>query len=584
MNNINKKIKNLSKYTWGLGIEHEMHIFHIPFETNKKIKDFIIFDSKKVIEKLLDEKNNKNNLLSLDDVNFLKTVPYELSGRKCNGVSVIEAVPIQMPEFITNFPFCSIKNNRNLKNMGLEIINSKNRFYDILMRDKDTQKLVKKYGSFQEYPFGMTRYLKCPINEKKGKYIFKKNKEGNDILLPEYNGSFHITFTLPYTEKTSNTDFIKMHQNFSNQLQWLEPLLLTAYFSGDEYAPGSLNKRVRGSFRVMIIGWGNFAGSDVKLYKKGIGRYAKTPTYWRKGLKFIDSDKLKPCYKPSPIALKEGAISCLSSDFRTFGNTDPNRPEHRISGAPMNKPNGIEFRIFDQFADFNLSSLLMLISLVAENSRVTKTRGYVYQNKIWIQELHNIMKYGYRAKLSKNYIKLLRKKLDIEINTNSIIAYDIFKQIFIELYLKNVNGDWMKIFYCNEKLDLKKIIIPEINKKSWQFSFMIKLNRTPELLHKFNVLINYLNYKININFKEFYKAVIDIFGNNWKDDVEDIAYFLENLYDEFNINLKIGNNQNKYKYVILIKNRDGIINELKVMNKIPKQINFNIELLNNFNK
>ena len=574
---MDKKMKELSKYKWGLGIEHEMHIFHLPITTKKKIKDFILFDSKSIIEKLL---NEKDNLLSDDDINFLRSVPFELSGRKCNGISVIEAVPIQMPEFITNHPFCSIKNNRHLGNMTREIIEYKERFYNILLKDKNTNELVKKYGFFNEYPFGMTRYLKCPINIKKDKYEFEKDKNGNDILLPEYNGSYHITFTLPYKEETSNKDFIKMHQNFCNQLQWLEPLLLTAYFSGDEYSPGSLTKRVRGSFRVMIIGWGNFAGSDVRLFKKGIGRYAKTPTYWRKGLKFIDSDKLKPCFKPSPMALKEGAISSLSSDFRTFGNTDPNRPEHRESGAPMNKPNGIEFRIFDQFSDINLSSLLMLISLVAENSRVTQTRGYVYQNKIWIKELHNIMKYGYKAQLSNDYIKLLRKKLNIKIDTESIIAYDIFKQIFIELYLKNVNGDWIKIFYCNDKIDLKKIIIPEINKKSWQFSFMLKLNREPELLHKFNVLTNYLNTKININisFKNFYKAIIDIFGNKWKDNVDDIAYFLESFY----IDIKTYQNENIEKYVILIKNKDGTINELKLINKIPKQSNFNDRIINNF--
>jgi hypothetical protein len=117
--------------------------------------------------------------------------------------------------------------------------------------------------------------------------VFDKNKNGSEILLPEYNGSYHVTFTLPYTDKTTNKEFINMHQNFANQLQWLEPLMLAAYVSGDEYAPGSIKNRVRGSFSVMIIGWVNFAGSDVRLFNKGIGRYAKTPTYWRKNLNFL---------------------------------------------------------------------------------------------------------------------------------------------------------------------------------------------------------------------------------------------------------------------------------------------------------
>jgi len=164
--------KHLYDYKWGLGIEHEMHIFHKPQEDEKNIEDFILFDSHSVIQRIL-EKNNSINL-SYDDVKFLKTVPFEMSGRKCNNVSVIERVPIEMPEFITDQPFCSIKDGRNIKNMTQEIVLSKKRFYDILMLDKNTQKLVKKYGEFSEYPFGMTRTLKYPIKEKDGKYIFKK--------------------------------------------------------------------------------------------------------------------------------------------------------------------------------------------------------------------------------------------------------------------------------------------------------------------------------------------------------------------------------------------------------------------------
>ena len=55
--------------------------------------------------------------------------------------------------------------------------------------------------------------------------------------------------------------------------------------------------------------------------------------------------------KPSPSAVREKGLSSLSSNFRTFGSTDPNRPDHRESGAPMTVPNGIEFRIFDHFND-----------------------------------------------------------------------------------------------------------------------------------------------------------------------------------------------------------------------------------------
>jgi hypothetical protein len=528
-----KKKFNLEDYTWGLGIEHEMHIFHKPlYSKTNKIKDFIIFDSYSVVERILEDKENSKSNISYDDYNFLKSVPFETSGRRCNDKWVIQAVPVKMPEFITLFPFCSIKDGRDMLNMTKDIVNYKNKFYDLIMKDKETQKLVKKYGELTEYPFGMTRYLKCPIEIKNNIYKFDKNN-----LLPEYNGSYHVTFTLPYTVKTTNKEFTKAHQNLCNQLQWLEPLMLAAYFTGDEYAPGSLKSRVRGSFRVMMVGWGNLAGSDIRLFNKGIGRYTKTPTFWRKNLSFKDVNKLKPCYKPSAMAIKEKAYSSLSSDFRTFGSTDPDRPMHRESGIPITKPNGVEFRIFDHFPDRYINHLLLFISLVAENSRVTKTRGYVYENKYWIYEIHNIMKNGYKARISNDFINLLRKKLDIKINTKSIIAIDIFKQIFKELWDKNIDGEWSKIFNCLYKPDYNRYIMPDINRRGWQFAFMIMANRENKVLNSFNKLSEYLNENKIIIFKDFNKEVLKLFGTNWKCDVEDLAYFYESLSNYKSLNI-----------------------------------------------
>jgi len=464
-----------------------------------------------------------------------------------------------MPEFVTDNPFCSIKNNRNIMNMTTEIINDKDRYIELLRRNKNVVKLERKYGKLVEHPFGMTRYLRYPIKKMKDKYIF--NKE----LSTEYNGSYHITFTLPYTDNTTNNEFIKMHQNFANQLQWLEPLMLTQYFTGDEYAPGSL-KRVRGSFRVMIIGWGNLAGSDVRLFKDGIGRYAKTPTYWRENLKFIDSDKLKACYKPSEAAKAEGAITSLSSDFRTFGSSDPKRPWHRESGISMTKPNGIEFRIFDHFQDVYISHLVLFVSLVAENSRVTITDDYVYQNKVWINELHNIMKNGYKAELSEEYIELLRNKLGLKIKTNTIIASEVFKVIVDELWNKNIKGKWSKIFHTNEKSklyydNLKNDILdyyPEVNRKGWQFAFKMKLNRNKLLLNKFNKISTMIQNK-NITFSKFKLLILKHLGKNWINDIENIVHFYE-----------------KMKQAKLKLNKNGTINEIK--------FNKNMKIYKNFNK
>ena len=563
--------KELLKYKWGFGIEHEMHIFHIPTKKQKgNIEDFILFDAHSAVERIFKDRERNKISITDDEYKFLKSVPFELSGRMCNNKWVIERVPVQMPEFITSKPFCSINDNRDLLNMTMEIVESKERFYKLILKDKTTQKLIKNYGEMTDYPFGMTRYLKCPKEEVRGKYIFSKNKEGKDILRPEYNGSYHITMTLPHKENISNSEFIKIHQNFANQLQWLEPLLLTAYFSGDEYAPGSIKKRVRGSFRVMIIGWGNLAGSDIRLFNKGIGRYAKTKTFWRENLKFEDVDKLKPCYKPSKMALAENAITSLSSDFRTFGSTNPERPEHRESGIGMTKPNGIEFRIFDQFSDKYIDSLVRLVSLVAENSRVTQTKGYVYKNKSWIKALHAIMRDGYKARISKSYIKLLREKLGLKIKTTSVVAYDIFKKIYEELWEKNIHGKWSMIFNNMEKFNAHKVssIIPQINKNAWQFAFMLKANRHPVLMRHFNFFSDCLNSQKSVSMAEFSELVVKVFGNNWKNDIEDIAYFYDSLF-----------NNDGNKICNLVKNKNGSIKSITMKANIHHYDNFNESIM-----
>jgi hypothetical protein len=52
------KFKRLKNYKWGIGLEHEMQVFHKPqHNLNKNIDSFIMFNSKPRIEELLKENN-----------------------------------------------------------------------------------------------------------------------------------------------------------------------------------------------------------------------------------------------------------------------------------------------------------------------------------------------------------------------------------------------------------------------------------------------------------------------------------------------------------------------------------------------
>ena len=53
-------------YTWGLGLEHELHLFHIP-KTNSKegIKDIILFDSESAIKRLIEDAKKKKKFSAI---------------------------------------------------------------------------------------------------------------------------------------------------------------------------------------------------------------------------------------------------------------------------------------------------------------------------------------------------------------------------------------------------------------------------------------------------------------------------------------------------------------------------------------
>jgi len=573
---------NLEDYTWGLGIEHEMHIFHKPKETDNNIEDFILFDSESAVLRLIQGKERGTIKMSDKDYKLLKDIPFELSGRVCNKVVVLERVPIKMPELITWLPFCSVKKNRSIINMINDMQLLKKKFFNILKKDKLTNKLIKKYGDLTTYPSGMTRYLKYSEINDKPYYKFKKESKTNkDKVHTDYTGSYHITMTLPYTNKTSEEKFIEMHQNFANQLQWLEPLLLIGFFSNDEYCPGSIKRRARGSYRVMVVGWGNLAGSDVRLFKKGLGRYAKTETYWRNNFKMEGIEKLKACYKPSPKALNEGGTTSLSTDFRTFGDNENNE---RVSGYPMKKPNGIEFRIFDHFDDHYLESLMMFITLVAENSRNHTTKKYVYKNDIWIKEVHNIMLNGYRAEISKSYVNLLEKELNIKIKKDSLYGYNIFKEVFHSLFKKNRNGLWFNLMTDNvlgikgnQHKYAKNLYVDYLvnassfNKSSWDLAFTIKINRNKNLYDAYLLFLNVLkNIKNDLSIKEFQFLIEIMLGKSWKKEYLNILLYINKYvkidYDNENHFININNLQLE-KYIDNNKNNlNEIINDFFSIN------------------
>lgn len=566
---LQKKIKKTPRYNklknlyWGFGLEHEVYFFHIPHKNiDDPITDIIAFNARESSIDLI-----KNNRLNMVEQKMIEDLPLEYSGRKCGKTYPLEPIfKGAMPEFITKEPFNSLVGGKNpIETYCEQIVIQENDFLEMQLRNPYTLKRVQKYGILSPYPYGMSSYIKVPTssNIKGDTYKFKNG------LKDDYTGSYHVTITLPHnSEKITNKEFVKMHQNFANQIQWIEPLLLCAFFSADDKCIGNSDeKRIKGSFRVMNVAWGNFAGSDVTRFDKGVGRYTTFEKSWRDDIDFYNKDKLKPCYE-NKVDSEPSSKSLISSNMRTFGATDPKRSWHRESGVGMTIPNGIEIRIFDHFESSHLFDLCRLLVNIAENASKHQTKKYVYNNKPWRKALKNIMFNGWKAQIDKDYIKELRTHLGLKLNkSKSMRAYDLLWELNIELYEKTKKGDipWLLL---NDYYSVPPVL-PQVNRRSIEMGIYFKLNNDIELLKRMNNFLHSMPIK-QITFSQFEKLFFKTFSKKkWKNDVEDIVYLLKHIKC-LNIDVRDG----------IIKNVKLIVENISNINKTNEYIlkNWDLEL------
>jgi hypothetical protein len=513
-----------SEYIWAIGIEHETQMLYYPYTQN--VKDYEIMKLDVVCDYMLknwsklhkfylkqpslnkDARLLVNTVFTQKNFDFLQEIvirKFESTGRKCNGKWVIKPVhdknnkPVKMPEFVSDSPFKKLP----IETYCDQIIKQQNRFIGIIAFHPRLRKKMLRKSIPIAFPFGMSNYIKC-----------------DNKLFKDYTGSFHITLTLPFTSKTTNKAFVDNHKAFANMIQWIEPLLVSGFFSGDDKAIGSKDKRVKGPYRVTCIGWGNFAGSDVRKFDKGVGRLTNVPNNWRDGLQFYEKNKTNYCRKVAKlIQLREpSALSGFSSDFRTFGGDD------HISGYGMSKPNGVELRIFDNIHTTYTSRLCRLLVYVAERSRKHRTSKYVYKDKDWIKSLHNIVEQGWKGEVSPGYLKKLRIIFNLKLKTDSLRSWDILKIFNKELFEKTKSGLWTKMLL--KKVYLKPTELICVNRINLECGFILKLNRNTSLRNKFIKFYNKIPSKLKL--KDFSKYFFEIFNKEtFKNDIEDIIYLLE---------------------------------------------------------
>ena len=431
-----------------------------------------------------------------------------------------------MPEIIsTNFA------NRTIDSIWKEIIKLEDHYVAIQMKNPHTKQKVQKYGPLTTHLCGSNSEILVPkeptINSKE--YEFKTKR------MIDYLGSYHITITLPHTRDIDTKDFVKMHQNMAQQIQWLEPLMVTAFFSPTQSVVGNpYHDEPEGSYRVMTIGWGNFGGSNVRnMGTSGLDRGSSYKhSQWRKTLNFKGTKKLNECAKIAPVQYRKSK-SIHTGDFRTFGIEkdlkkckklyNPSDCENgRADGKPMTPPFGMEIRIFDHFPSEYLIQLMRIVVLIGCNSQRHPSKDYVNNDKRWISALRSIMRDGWNATVEFKFISALRDNLGLPINTSSVLAFDIFKQIVHELYEVNKDAYFNKIM--NEHPEIEPVV-PEINRMCWEMAFTNKFN-----IKVINFMKNTFHSNQIVSLSEFVKMFKSSDSEDFKyldKDINDMLYALE---------------------------------------------------------
>ena len=565
---------------WAAGIEQEGTYILNPLDTDedwkKTFKQFYVIDAGHIIDHI--EK------MRYDKKKYSAIVEAEQSGRTCDNVVVVDADPVNsMFEICTHVPFQPLQ-FLNTKTDLLYYVNTIKREQEKLIRDinnfynnETLYKKKKKYYSIIPYPYCM--------NDKFCNADIVLNGKKDKPPMANYCGSYHITLTLPFKQMTiTDSEYLNSYQRYMNQMQWIEPLILAMYSTIDMRGVGNTKNYSRGSYRIMQVGWGNIAGSDVRKLNQGLTRKANIELYWRNGLNFVGQQKVeKYCAnkkKQYPDKFVDPArnVYDMGTDFRTpitrpipdkYINQLSEKEKKELLGIPRDeqwrrvgkflnlsvaetwglrdlppdKQYGVEFRILDYFDCKHLPSIVRLIAYIAENSRITSNVDYVYENKAWIKAVHEIMKLGWRADLPIEYIDELELNLGLKFSSKPTNVNSFYRVFLDALWEKNKNGlyvrellpnaetgeyneqDSSQLFSDIQKNEQPRLIHKNVNRESWEFKFLLILYNNSSI--KKNILSFFLSlesekiYKSNEIEKRIKKKI-----PNWETQWIDILYFL----------------------------------------------------------
>ena len=438
---------------WGLGIEQETY-FEMSQKLNINPELFYITNAKKErysvdyyksykpqiyaksVNYLLKESNLSNVVpLLLNSHSFTKTdtnnqaiTTYSknsIPNSKFNGKTLYEFICEKDSYFIDQYMKTYIFDGDTIEFINLnfykvtiqdvieELQHNKNEFMSRL------QKIFKENFIFNQF----------------GSIDFCKQNHPFVSLMTNFNNSsifnnmtYHFNFTLPTKVNSScfienYPLFIKQHKNLINLIQWIEPLLVAIYGSGDLFA--TVNS--------------NLSGTSQRIAKS---RYIGLGTY--------DTEKMTP-----------GKILQIDSNNNHLSNMDywwfnqyyekSDYTKEDLIGLDINfhkhKNHGIELRIFDYFDESRLEEAFTFIILLMDHSLTKKIKSPI-RNKLWNDYIVNILN-NRNAKLDQQLLLFYQSIFDFTSDVKD--TFNLYQMIQTKLLKKYKNtGE------CYQKMIRKK--------------------------------------------------------------------------------------------------------------------------------
>lgn len=505
--------------SWSTGLEHESFLVHRKQGT---VEEYVVNSGSVSTQMYRYGRtfglNRKEHSVSV----YLEHTGVEFSGRACadindiNFKAMVESVTTSHRHLSYDEGFCQLS---VLDETILKVVSSSPNEVDV----------SKTIGDIHFARSGMGADL--GIYTRTGGKTHKCSTCG-ECDLKDYTGSYHISISLPSDEngwvlydsnyscpstkgpskigETTNSVWVDAHIDFANMFQWVEPLILAVTGSADAESVLDNGLYVEGSYRTMASGWGVHGTTDVRNFGiHGTGRYSQTGFRWL-------MDTIQSPYSGLWGCESEG----MGADIRT-------KTPHGWEGAddempPLEVGNGIELRVFDNFPSKHLPMVYRFISLLAENSRVSTSESFVYDNESWISSIQSVMKEGWNSHVEEDYIKLLEYNLDVDLSglSGNRVAFSVFEELFHVLVDKNIDGLWTNIL-LDDVTDLVhgNYTLSNPNRDSWEIG-AINMGITPTSIRKM--------FKIPMTFSGEL-LVSDIVDFKFEEDLDDIIYLAETL-------------------------------------------------------